>query len=103
MALTAPEKLSIAKIIGVTPTLLDAQIISLGSDLNADREAAIREELTRWTASGASFVKVHPTESNYGVETNAGDPKLDIQRNLALLLEFVQLSFGATMGTLQLG
>jgi hypothetical protein len=105
MALTAEETLSIAMILGIPPSVLDAQIASLGSSLDADREAAIRTELDRWSAgSGAQFVKIHPKESNYGVETNSGDAKQDIQRNLAVLLELTTwLGTSTNMGTLQIG
>jgi hypothetical protein len=104
MAFTTEEKLSISTIVGVTPTLLDAQLASLGTSLTADVEAAVRTELTRWATSGAKFVKIHPTESNKGVETDSGNAKTDIIRNIALLLELpFAYSLTASMGTLQVG
>lgn len=101
MALTGEEVLSISKILGITPTLVDAQITSLGADLDTARQTAIRTELDRWATAGASFVKIHPKESNKGVETNSGDAQGDIRRNLAVLLEFTTWS-SATFGTIQL-
>lgn len=102
MALTADEILSIAKILGVAPSLVNAQITSLGASLDATRETAIRDELDRWTTAGISFVKIHPRESNKGVETNSGDAQADIRKNLAVLLEFTTWAAAATMGTIQI-
>jgi hypothetical protein len=103
MALTSTELLSIVRILHTTPSLLDAQIASLGADMDADRETAIREELDRWTTAGGKFVKLHPTESNFGVETNAGDAKSDIIANLAALLEWPFAVGTSSIGTLQIG
>lgn len=103
MAFTTAQKLSIATILGVTPTYLDAHLTSLGATLTSDVEAAVVVELTRWSEAATKFVKLHPTESNYGVETNSGDAKLDIKRNIALLLEFPLTFSSSSMGTLQIG
>lgn len=103
MAFTEVDKLSIARILGTSPTLLNVHITSLGVTLTAGVEAAVIDELSRWDdGAGSKFVKIHPTESNFGVETNAGDTKADIRRNIAILLEW-PYSVAATMGTLQIG
>lgn len=105
MAFTDAQKLSISTILGITPTLLDAQITALGATLTAAKETAIIAELARWTASGAKFTKLHPRESNKGVETYPDQVKGDIRRNIATLLEMLEWGFGAAqgMGTMQIG
>ena len=104
MAFTETELLSIVRIVGISPSLLDAQIVSLGADLTVDVESAVRDEITRWEDAGGKFVKIHPKESNFGVETDAGDAKADIRRNIAILLGLMDyLAVYKTMGTLQIG
>lgn len=104
MSFTTAQKLSIATVLGITPTYLDAHLTSLGVTLTADVEAAVIAELDRWLTAGSSFVKLHPTESNKGVETNSGDAKADIRRNIAVLLELTgYMAASAGMGTLQIG
>lgn len=102
MALTGEEVLSISMILGITPTLVEAQITSLGADLDATRETAIRNELDRWSTAGTAFVKIHPKESNKGVETNSGDAQGDIRKNLAVLLEFTTYYSTPSIGSIQL-
>src|SRR5688500_2995245 len=99
---TTAEKLSIARVLGITPSLLDAHLTSVGVTITADVEEAVRAELERWVTAGSQFVKIHPRESNKGVETNSGDAQNDIRRNIALLLEYYSYS-AQTMGTLQIG
>jgi hypothetical protein len=103
MTLTEAEQLSIVTILGILPSLLDAQITKLGADLDADREVAIRTELARWTTLGGKFVRLTATESNMGVNTDSRDAKADVQRNLALLLELPWYSYGMHIGTIQIG
>jgi hypothetical protein len=104
MAFTAEQELSIVKIMGITPSFLDAHLASLGAALTADIEAAVITELDRWETAGAGFVKLHPKESNKGVETYPDAEKGDIRRNIAALLELYTYSAAtAGMGTLQIG
>lgn len=102
MALTPTEKLSIVRILGILPSLLDAQITVLGASLDSDREAAIREEITRWTTSGGKFVRIKAKESNKGVETDSSEAKADIIKNLMALFEFPVSACGG-IGTIQIG
>lgn len=98
---TTEEKLSIAKIAAITPTLLDAHLTSLGT-LSAEVVAAVQAELARWDTFGAAFVKIHPKESNKGVETDSGDAKADIRNNIAVLLELTDhLYTDSGLGTIQ--
>lgn len=106
MAFTDSQKLGIVKIVGIPLTLLDAHLTSLGSTFVDRIEADVQLELERWDTYGGNFVKIHPTESNKGVETNAGDTKADIIRTIARLLELSELGYGAAgtaIGTLQIG
>lgn len=87
MAFTTDEKLSIARIVGIRPTLLDAQLTSLGVSLTADIEDAVRDELARWETAGINFVAVEPKESNFGARIDGSLAQMDIRRNIAVLLE----------------
>ena len=99
MAFTEAEQLVIARVVGYTPTLLAAHLATL--TVTSDVEAAVREELDRWATVGTQFVKIHPRESNKGVETNSADTQGNIRRNIAVLLE-IPMAW-ASMGTLQIG
>lgn len=103
MAFTAAEKLSIARILGITPTLLDAHLTSLGVTVTSDVETAVRAELTRWTTEGANFVSVEPKEANFGARIDPGLAQADIRRNIAVLLEYHSQTGPLNMGTLQIG
>lgn len=103
MALTEAEKLTIARILRVTPTYLGAQITSLGATLTAEVETAIRAELSRWETAGIDFVKVHPKEKNFGAEINPALEQQDIRVNLAVLFEMPVAVYTVGMGTLQIG
>lgn len=103
MAFTPEEQLDIVKILGTTPSLLDAQLTSLGVDHVTRVEEAVREELERWETSGGKFTKLHPKESNKGVETFPEQARADVKRNIAYLLEWPYSYSVASMGTLQIG
>ena len=109
MAFTAEQQLSISKIVGVTPSRLAAHLASMGADLTAARESAVIAEIERWEAGGigSKHVKIHPKESNMGVETDSGHAKAEIQRNIAVLLELPVYVAGAgasgSMGTIRIG
>jgi len=104
MAFSPTEKLSISKIVGITPTLLDAHLTSLGASLTADVETEVRAEIARWTTggSGNDFVSFTPTESNKGFNLRSGSAKSDIKKNICLMLEI----FGSGecgIGTIEVG
>lgn len=102
MAFTTEEKLSISKIVPITPTLLDAHLTSLGASLTADVITAVQTELTRWETSGAEFIKIWPMESNKGIETNSEDTKADIRNNIITLLELYDYAtVDSSVGTFQ--
>lgn len=103
--LTESEKITIGQILEVTPRFLDSQIAALGADLTTDREAAIRSEITKWNAgAGSDFVKIHPKESNFGVETFADRTSGQIRRNIALLFELSDYGQSESgIGTIEIG
>ena len=98
MALTTPQKLSIARILGLTPAYFDAHLSTL--TVSADLETAIVAELTRWTSFGSKFTKIHPMANNYGVEIDPEKAKRDIRDNLRMLLEMPYLQTSSSMGTI---
>lgn len=100
---TDTQILGIVKILGTTPSLLDAHITSLGVSLTTAIETAVIAELDRWDTSGAKFTKIHPRERNYGVETFPEAIKADIKANIARLLEWPYAYQTMSMGTLQIG
>lgn len=104
MAFTEAEKMSIARVLSVTPTLLDAHLDSLGATVTTDVETAVREELSRWETAGIDFVAVEPKEKNFGARIDPNLAQSDIRRNIAILLEYsAYMSVARNMGTLQLG
>jgi hypothetical protein len=88
MALTEESTISICQILGITPTNLEYQITLLGSRLTAAVETEIEAQIAIWDAgTGTKTVKLHPTESNKGVETNPSAARNDVKHNIAILLE----------------
>lgn len=86
MALTEPQKLIIARILGITPTILNLQIDAL--TISAELELAIEEQIELWTdGAGAKFARIHPNIKNFGAEVNPEDLKADIRTNIANYLE----------------
>jgi hypothetical protein len=104
MAFSTEQKVSISRIIGVPLALLDAHLTSVGTVHVDSVQAGVEAELERWVTYGGSFVKLHPRESNKGVETFPEAIRADIKRNIAVLLGY---TLGASamggMGTLQIG
>ena len=94
MALDEGQKITIAKILQITPTILNLQIDAL--TISATLETAIEAEITRWTTAGLEFVKIHPKERNFGAEIDPEDLKDDIRTNLAMLLERPDWASSAT-------
>jgi hypothetical protein len=99
MPLSTTAQLEIVKIIGVTPRYLADHLAVLGSSLTPDAEAAIYEELTKWTTVGGKFTKIHPTAANYGVEIDPEKAKNNIRNNLLMLLDMPQM-LSTSMGTI---
>lgn len=105
MAFTESEKLSISKILGMPPTLLDAHLLSLGTDLTEARETEVRAELTRWTTGkvGSQFYSLTPTDSNRGLNLRTDSAKADVRRNIRVILEILGDEGVGGMGTIKVG
>ncbi len=86
MAFTESQKLDICMIVGVTADLLEDILTFRAGAITSEVETKVEEQLTRWETAGIDFVKLHPVESNKGVETNPDYEKSDIRRNIANLL-----------------
>lgn len=106
---TEAQKLSIAKIVPMTPTLLNAHLSSLGATLTAEVETEVIAEIARHTSGTVGgVVWFTPTESNEGFNlsktTNAGNASPST--NIRLLLEIPAEICGASnegCGTIQIG
>lgn len=104
MAFTTAEKLSIARIVGVTPTLVAAQLTALGVSLTSDVESAVRTELERWETYGVKFTRVEAKEANFGAVIDPTLAQNDIRRNIAVLLELPMVTAlsSSNIGTIQI-
>ena len=88
MALSESNKIKICQILGIVMPVLDQQITLLSTSLTSTVQTAIEAQITLWDAgAGTDTVKLHPKESNKGVETNPLMVRADIKRNIAVLLE----------------
>lgn len=97
MALTEAQTNKVCQILGITPSVLEYQLTLLGSDFTAQRELDVEAQITLWDAgAGTDTVKLHPKESNKGVETNPMMVRADIKRNIAVLLEMPE--WGGSQG-----
>lgn len=88
MAFTEAQELQICQILAQTPTTMALQIAYLGSNLTTAVQSAIEAQIALWDAgAGTETVKLHPTESNKGVETSPGSDRSLIKSRIAILLE----------------
>lgn len=88
MALSEAQQYKVCQILGIVPSDLEYQLTLLDSDFTTARQTAIEAQITLWDAgAGTDTVKLHPKESNKGVETNPMMVRADIKRNIAVLLE----------------
>lgn len=102
MAFTAGEKIEISKIIGMTPTILAAHLVSLGASLTAEIETAVRAEIASWNSgTGADNTFFTPTESNRGLNLNSRDAKYAVKENICILLEIPGVYGASGLGTIQ--
>lgn len=88
MALSETQLLKIAKILQITPDLLDLQIEAM--TISAARELAIEAEITLWDAGPGAvteYARLVAKESNKGVETNPEKDANKIRMAIAVLLE----------------
>lgn len=106
MAFTQAELRSIEKIIGSTPSLLSAQINSLGGALTTDIEDAIRDQITLWDDNDldADFSTLKANGANYGLEDDPNNLRHAIAGKIRLWLEITDVAYADSgIGTLQIG
>ncbi len=88
MALTEAQVITVSQILGQTPVYVQGQIDFLGSVFTTAKQTAVIAQITLWDAgAGVATTKIHPKESNRGVETNPTKKRADIRNNIAVLLE----------------
>jgi hypothetical protein len=100
---TPAEKLKIAKIKRIAPTVLEAHLASLGDTLTDDVRTAVREELAKWDSVGGAFTSFTPTESNKGLNLNAKAAKADVRTNIGIYLEMDDSYSDCGFGSVQIG
>lgn len=104
MTLTPTEIVAIYTILEIEPNLLMSQILALGDDLTAERELQIRAEIAKWNAADAGdFVKIHPMNSNFGVETFPEEIKARAMRRIGLSLDLYQSANTCGIFTFEVG
>ena len=88
MALSEANQNKVCQILYIEPSVLEYQLTLLSTDFTSTRQTAVEAQITLWDAgAGTKTVKIHPRESNKGVETDPQATRRDIQRNIAILLE----------------
>lgn len=104
MTLTPTEIVLIYTLLEIEPSYLNSQLVVLGNDLTPEIETAVRAELARWTAADAEdFVKIHPMNSNLGVETFPEEIKARAVRRIGLSLGLITESANIGIFTLEVG
>ncbi len=88
MALSDENIEKVCMILGVVNPVLNQQITLMGSSFTSVKQTAIEEQIALWDAgAGVKTTKLHPTESNKGVETNPNAVRSQIRQRIAVLLE----------------
>lgn len=86
MALSSANEVKVCQILNITLPVLSQQLDLM--TLSSEAQTAIEAQITLWDAgAGTGTTKIHPKESNRGVETNPTQKRTDIKRNIAVLLE----------------
>jgi len=88
MALSEANQNKVCQILGIVPSVLTYQLTLLGSTFTSQRQTDVEAQITLWDAgAGVGTTKIHPKESNRGVETNPTQKRTDIRQRIAVLLE----------------
>ncbi len=88
MALSEANVITVSQILGQTPVYVQDQLDTLGTVFTAAKQTAVEEQIALWDAgAGVKTTKLHPTESNKGVETNPNAVRSQIRQRIAVLLE----------------
>lgn len=96
MAFTETQKVSITDILGITLSLLNAHLTSLGT-LSPEIEADVIAQIALWEAgAGTNYLSIEPKESNLGTRLNGGDARAGIRRRVATDLEYTGIYYGTS-------
>jgi len=98
MAFSDTNRAKLCQILQITSFDLDFQIGWMGARLTSTIQTLIEAQIALWDAgAGTETVKLHPKESNKGVETNPYAIRSDIKNNIAILLERAEWGSGSMM------
>lgn len=87
MALSETNTVKICQILNLTTYVLAEQLNLMGARLTAVVQTAIEAQILLWDTAGVKTTKLHPKESNQGVETRPDMARSDIRQKIAILLE----------------
>lgn len=83
---TETQKLNIGKVLGIGADYLEDLLAYRVAGITDEVVAQVAVELTNWATYSTDFTKIHPTESNKGVETFPEKMQANIKNNIANLL-----------------
>ena len=89
MALTETQIVDIAEILEIDPDLITLHLTSGYVEITTAKELAIEAQITAWDAGPGAvteYAKLHPVESNKGVETDPDRDANKIRKKIAALL-----------------
>lgn len=88
MALTESSKIQLSMILGKMVIDIDQQLSLMGTRFTSAVQTEVESLITTWNAgAGDKYTRLHPTESNKGVETRPDAVRSNLQSEIAILLE----------------
>ncbi len=99
MALTEAQRIKVAEILQITPDLLYLHLTSGAFELTAAKQTALEAKIVLWDAGPGAvteYAKLHPKESNKGVETDPDRDANTLRGVIARLLERYDWASSAT-------
>lgn len=88
MALSETNQIQLSMILNQSLLDIQLQLNYLGARFTTAVQTQIETLITTWNAgAGSKFTKLHPTESNKGVETRPDAVRSNLQTEIAILLE----------------
>lgn len=99
MAFTEAQRIKIADILGITPDILYYHLTSGAFELTSAKQTAIEAKITLWDAGPGAvteYAKLHPKESNKGVETDPDKDANTLRSSIARMLERLDWATSST-------
>ncbi len=87
MALSETNVLKISQILNRISLEVEQQINLMGSRLTSTVQTLIEAQILLWDTAATKTTKLHPVESNKGVETKPDQARSHIKQRIAVLLE----------------